>query len=295
MKVINNKNKKGIMFGLIAAACYGTNPLFALPMYANSISPNSTLFYRYFFAVLIYGLWIKLVSKKSLFIPKISILPLFVMGILFSLSSLFLFVSFNYIDAGIACTILFSYPVFVALIMSLFYREKFSKTVLVSLIICSVGISLLNKAEANSILNFKGIIYVLLASLSYAIYIVGVKNINSIKHIKADILSFYVMLFGLLVYIFNLKFCTQLQILNTPFLWFLAVCLAVVPTILSLETLGIAIKLIGSTKTAILGSLEPLTALFIGVLIFHEQLTSKMIIGIILILAGVMIIIFKKK
>lgn len=295
MKTITNRDKKGIIFGSIASVCYGTNPLFALPMYSSAISANSVLFYRYALALIIYALWIKLVSKKSFRISKNTIMPLFIMGILFSVSSLLLYVAFNYIDAGVACTILFSYPVFVAVIMSLFYKEKMTAKVIISLIICLSGISLLHKSDANALLNLKGLVLVILSSLSYAIYIVGVKNINSIKHIKADILTFYVMLFGLLVYVFNLKFCTELQILNTPFLWFCAVSLAIIPTILSLETLGVAIKLIGSTKTAILGSLEPLTALFFGVVIFHEQLTLKMVWGIILIISGVLLIISQKK
>ncbi len=293
MKIIRNKNKKGIILASIAAICYGMNPLLVLPMYKCGIDSNSALFYRYFLAVIIYGLVIKFINKKSLLIPKNSIFPLFIMGLLFSLSSLFLFLSFNYIDAGIACTILFSYPIFVAILMNLFYREKITKTTILSLILCSIGIVLLNNST-NSTLNLKGIIYVLIASLSYAIYIVGIKNINSIKHIKIDIISFYVMLFGLFVYIVNLGFCTHLKILNTPFLWLCAIGLAIIPTIISLETLGAAIKLVGSTKTAILGCLEPLTALFFGVIIFHEQITLKMTFGIILILLAVIIIILKK-
>ncbi len=294
MKTIHNKNKKGLIFGSIAAACYGTNPLFTLPMYSAGIGANSVLFYRYALALFIYALWIKFVTKKSFAIHKNAILPLFIMGTLFSVSSLLLFVAFNFIDAGIACTILFSYPIFVAIIMGIFFKEKITKTVIFSLTLCIIGISLLHKGDTSVALNFKGILLVLLSSLSYAIYIVGVKNIPSIKHLKADILTFYVMLFGLLVYIFNLKFCTELQILNTPFLWILAICLAIIPTILSLETLGIAIKLIGSTKTAILGSFEPLTALFFGVVVFHEQITLKIISGVILIIFGVLLIILKK-
>ena len=102
------------------------------------------------------------------------------------------------------------------------------------------------------------------------------------------------MFFGLLVYIFNLKFCTQLQIIDRPLLWVFAIALSIIPTIISLETINIAIKLIGSTTTAILGALEPLTAIFFGVVIFHEQLTARIVLGVILILIGVLIIVSKK-
>ena len=108
-------------------------------------------------------------------------------------------------------------------------------------------------------------------------------------------MSFYVMLFGLIVYIINLKFCTQLQVLDKPYLWLLAIGLSIFPTIISLETITISIKLVGSTTTAILGALEPLTAIFFGVLVFHEQLTTRICIGVMLILFGVLLIVTRKK
>ncbi len=290
-----NRNKKGIIFGTLAAISYGTNPLFALYLYLGGIRVNSVLFYRYAIAVILYALWIKLISKKSLKIPKKSILPLFILGLLFSGSSLALFMSFKYIDAGIACTILFIYPVIVAFIMHLFFREKINKTTIFSLILTTIGICLLYKGPNNTSINPKGIYVVLLSALLYALYIVGVKNIKSIKQIKSDILSFYVMLFGLFLYIFNLKFCTELQIINTPFLWLCAVGLAIIPTIISIETITLSIKLIGATKTALLGSLEPITALFFGVVLFNQHLDAKIILGIILVLFGVSLSILRKK
>lgn len=284
----------GVVNGAIAAASYGTNPLFALPLYSAGIGVNSVLFYRYFIAVVIYFVWLKLFKRSSLKISKKEFLPLLFLGIIFSLSSLSLFEAFKYIDAGIACTILFIYPIIVAIIMAVFFKEKVTKTVVFSILLTFTGIMLLYKGDSGANLNIHGLVVVLLSALFYALYIVGVKNIPSVKHIKTDKLSFYVMLFGLLVYIYNLKFCTQLQILNTPFLWLCTIALSIFPTIISLETITISIKLIGSTTTAILGAIEPLTAIFFGVLLFNEQLTPRIVLGIFLILTGVILIILRK-
>lgn len=284
----------GVINGAIAAASYGTNPLFALPLFASGIGVNSVLFYRYSFAVILYFLWIKFVKKSSLKLSKKEFLPIFLLGIFFSLSSLTLFDAFKYIEAGIACTILFIYPLLVAIMMWAFFKEKMTKTVIFSILLTSAGIVLLYKGKPGLDLNMHGIIMVLLSALLYALYIIGVKNIPSVKHIKCDKLSFYVMLFGLLVYIVNLKFCTELQIIDRPLMWLCALSLALFPTIISLETITISIKLIGSTTTAILGALEPLTAIFFGVLLFHEQLTPRIISGVILILTGVILIVTRK-
>lgn len=286
-----NNNTKGILNGVIASVSYGMNPLFALPLYAQGIEVNSVLFYRYFFAVVIYFLWLKCVKKISLKIAKCELVPLFFLGIFFSLSSLTLFESFHYIEAGIACTILFIYPVLVALIMAIFFKEKITKTVVSAIFLTSIGIALLYKGKPDSVLSLKGVTIVLASAFLYAFYIVGVKSIKAIKSMNSAKLSFYVMLFGLLVYVVNLKFCTNLQGLTTITAWLFVIGLAIFPTIISLETIGIAIKLIGSTNTAILGALEPLTAIFFGILFFNESLTLRISIGVILILFGVFLII----
>ena len=133
------------------------------------------------------------------------------------------------------------------------------------------------------------------SALSYALYIVGVKNIKIIKHINPSKMCFYVMLFGLFVYLFNIIFNNEPpKSINGLFQWIMLLGIAIFPTILSIETINISIKLIGSTTAAVLGALEPLTAIFFGVLLFHEQLTIRICTGIILILCGVIIMVLSK-
>lgn len=285
----------GFINGTIAAASYGTNPLFALPLYARGLNVNSVLFYRYAIAVLIYALWLKFVKKMSFKITKKELLPIFALGILYSISSITLFSSFQFIEAGVACTILFIYPVIVALIMSIFFKEKLTKTVIGSIFLTSIGILLLYKGKNGISLNINGIILVLFSALSYALYMIGINTIKPIQKINRAKLTFYVMTAGLTVYIYNILTTTPLQTLSTPSMWVFAIGLALFPTIISLETITISIKLIGSTTTAILGALEPLTAIFFGIIFFHEQMTVRIASGVILILIGVFQIILNKK
>lgn len=288
------KRRIGLTYGAFASASYGTNPLFALPLYAAGIGVNSVLFYRYALALAIYFFWLKFIKQISLKITLKESVILLILGLFFSLSSYTLFDAFKYIEAGIACTILFIYPVLVAVIMAIFFKEKITKTVITSIAMITVGISLLYHGKEGATLNLHGVLIVILSALLYSLYIVGVKNIKQVRHMNSAKMTFYVMLFGLILYIINLNFCTELQPLTSPVLWLYAVCLALFPTIISIETINVAIKLIGSTTTAILGSLEPLTALFFGVVIFHEQLTLRIILGIVAVLFGVILIIKRK-
>lgn len=266
--MINNKTK-GFLLGAIAAASYGMNPLFTLPLYSAGMSVDSVLFYRYALAIVVLGIMMKM-QKQSFAIKKADVLPLCIMGLLFSFSSLFLFMSYNYMDAGIASTILFVYPVLVAIIMAVVFKEKVSPVTMFSIALAFAGISLLCKSPGGQTLSLVGITFVFLSSLAYAIYIVGV-NRSSLKDMPIAKLTFYVLLFGLSVYVVRLKFCTGLQLIPTPLLWVNAISLAVFPTVISLVTMTKAIHYIGSTPTAILGALEPVTALFFGVLILESS------------------------
>ncbi len=285
----------GTIFGIVASTSYGTNPLFALPLYSAGISVNSVLFYRYSLALIIYYILLKFIKKVSFKISFKDIIPLIVLSILFAGSSITLFNAFKYIDSGVACTILFIYPIFVALIMSLFFKEKVTKTTISALFLTSIGIILLYNGKLDQKLNTTGIMYILTSALFYALYIVSVKKIKGVRTIPSEKMTFYVILFSLPIFIYNLNFCTQLQVINSPMLWLNVIGLAIFPTIISIEATNVAIKLIGSTYTAILGALEPLTAIFFGVLLFHEVLTTRIIIGIVLILTGVILIILRKK
>ncbi len=286
---MTNNKTKGFILGAIAAASYGMNPLFTLPLYSAGMSVDTVLFYRYSLAVIVLGIMMKF-QKQSFAIKRVDVLPLCIMGLLFAFSSLFLFMSYNYMDAGIASTILFVYPVLVAIIMAVVFKEKVSPITMFSIALAFVGISMLCKSPGGQTLSLVGITFVFLSSLSYAIYIVGV-NRSSLKDMPIAKLTFYVLLFGLSVYVVRLQFCTELQVIPTPMLWINAVSLAVFPTVISLVTMTKAIHYIGSTPTAILGALEPVTALFFGVLVFGEQLTPRIIWGILMVITAVTLII----
>ena len=117
-----NIRTKGYIIGAIAAATYGTNPIFAIPLYKNGMDTNSVLFFRYLLAIPIIIVMMKM-RGRTFSLKKKEILPVISMGIVMSVSSLALFESYNYIGAGIASTILFVYPILVAIIMALLFHE----------------------------------------------------------------------------------------------------------------------------------------------------------------------------
>ncbi len=288
----SNHTLKGFLYGAAAAASYGLNPLFTLPLYSKGIGADSVLFYRYFLALVMMGVMMK-VQHIPFSLRKVELLPLFAMGLFFSFSSLTLFMSYNYMDAGIASTILFVYPVLVAVLMALFFKEKVSLITTASILLAVTGISLLYRGEGGQTLSTLGIVLVFTSSLTYAMYIIGV-NRSVLKEMNVTKLTFYVLLSGLSIYLVRLRFGLDLDWIEQPMMWGNPIGLALFPTIISLITMTKSIHYIGSTSAAILGALEPITALFIGVAVFGEQLTPRIMVGVFLILLAVTLIIAGK-
>lgn len=280
---------KGYLLGIIGSACYGLNPLFALPLYQRGLTPDSVLFYRYFFAIIFLALLMRY-HGQAFALKRNEILPLAIMGVLFSLSSLTLFMSYNYMNAGIASTILFLYPIMVAVISAVVFHEKLSVMTIIAIALAFLGISMLNENGSGKPLDMIGLLLVALSALSYAIYLIGV-NRSVLKSMPTEKLTFYSILFGISIYLVRLNFLTDLQPLTSPFMWMNAIGLALFPTVISLITITASIHLIGSTPTSILGALEPVTALACGVLVFGEALTFKNIIGILMVLSAVTVIV----
>ena len=284
-----NAKAKGYILGSIAAASYGMNPLFALPLYKAGMDPDSVLFFRYLFAIPLLGIMIK-ARGRSFKIQRKETFPLIIMGLLVALSSLTLFLSYNYMAAGIASTLLFVYPIMVALIMAMVFKEKLALQTIVCMLLALGGIGLLYKSEDGSTLSLIGTLLVFASSLSYAIYIVGI-NQTSLKNVATLKVTFYVLLFGLSLFVARLLYS---GVLNTPDQWYLwanLLALAVFPTAISfLGTTG-AIQYIGSTPTAILGALEPVTAIFFGIAVFGESLTVRESFGLVMIIVAVTFVI----
>ena len=284
-----NVKAKGYILGAVAAATYGMNPLFALPLYKAGMNPDSVLFFRYLFAIPVLGMMI-VARGRSFKLKRKEVLPLIIMGLLVALSSLALFQSYNYMDVGIASTLLFVYPILVALIMWIAFKEKLTLPTVLCILLALGGIGLLYKSGDGSTLNLTGIILVMISALSYAIYIVGV-NQSTLKNLATLSLTFYVLLFGLVLFLVRVDFGQSLRVAETWYLWGNLIALAIFPTAISFLCTTQAIQYIGSTPTAILRALEPLTAVFFGVVVFGESLTLRLSCGMLMIILAVTLII----
>ncbi len=291
---MNNSNKvKGFSAGIIAAICYGTNPLGTLKLYHDGFSSGSVLIYRYLLAVMMFAI-VMLFKRESFTVKWGHAIRLAFLGSFFSLSSCTLYVSFQYMAAGIASTLLFVYPIMTAVLMTVFFHEKVTWTTSLAILLAVLGVGLLYQGDGDEKLSTTGFALVMVSSLLYAMYIISVNRWNTtMSNVK---FTFWVLVFGMITMVlFTLISGESFQLLHTPKQWLCATQLALLPTVLSLFFMTISINLIGSTPAAIMGALEPVTAVIIGVFVFGENFSIQLGIGIAAILAGVTLIILKGK
>ena len=278
---------KGYLAAFISAVTYGMIPLFMIPIKQQGFPVDAALFYR-FITTSLFIMGYLFYRKETLRITPREVFIFLVLGLLYALSAEFL-------SPGIASTIFFMYPLIVALALGIFFKEHITFRTMIALIVVLIGVFLLSvKDVTNFSINYIGAGVSLLGAISYALYMLIVnKSKISASGIKV---SFYSTLFS------SVYFLVKLWVIATPLpipevkMSLLLTSFGIVTTLFSIITLIYAIRIIGSTPTAIIGVMEPIVAVAISIWIFQqESLTTNLIIGVLLIIIAVMIDILKPK
>ena len=305
------KGVGGYVFAALAAASYGTNPVFAKPLYADGMNPDSVLLFRYAFGIALLGLlmiwngWRRHNLSTAFRVSRHSLPQLVILGILMALSSLTLFLSYNYMPVGIASTLLFTYPILVAVIMTLVYHEPMSWLVVICLLLATSGVGMLceqgeTPLDTSNLSNSPwgvspfmiGALLVLLSSLSYAIYLVGL-NKTRVRTIASMPVTFYVLCFGFLLFVWRICFGGAFTLPQHGVMWLNLIALGLLPTVVSLLLTAWAIQRIGSTSTALFGALEPVTAVALGIIFLGESINLREFLGMVLIFVSVTLVVYQ--
>lgn len=290
---IDKRRLIGYVAGILAGVSYGTNPLFGKALMDSGVPVMVLLFFRYGIAAVILAFWM-LLRKESFRAERRGIGLLVLLGLLFAGSSITLFCSYDYIPSGLATTLVYLYPVFVALIM-VFLRFYPSWQTWLSILATFGGIILLSAPSDSAQIRIPGVLLAVGAALCYSFYLVIVNRSKRIRNVSEHTLTLYSLLTGTLLFAVIRAFQggSMLEGVDSAADWGNLIGLALVPTMVSMLTLAMSTRYIGPTKTAVLGVFEPLTAILIGTFLFGEPLTGKMAAGIAICVAAVVFMILK--
>ena len=283
MKTISRNAIIGYPAGIITGVSYGLNPLFALPLIKEGASIESILFFRYIISVLLLGAFLFL-NKQSFRINLKQARILFVLGLLYTSSSIFLFEAFKYIASGLATALVFLDPVLVAIIM-VFLKVIPSWPVWLSIFLTFAGVVIMTQSDSTQTISPFGVFLSLVSALVYAMFIVIINRSKTIRNISNSLLTFYTLSVGSVVFFIKLMI-SDAEItagLEKDMAWLNLVGLAILPTIVSTATLAVATRNIGATKASVLGVFEPITAILIGAFVFGEPITTNIIVVIFMI------------
>ena len=285
---------KGIFYAAVSSSTFGLAPFFSITLLLVGFSAFEVLSYRWGIAsvvLVIFGLF----SGCDFRLKRKDLAVVFTLSLLRAITSFSLIIAYQNIASGVASTIHFMYPLAVALVMMFVFREKKSVWVIVAVLMSLSGASVLSLGgvdvkDGNTPM---GLVAACVSVFSYAGYIIGVRKTRAVK-INSTVLTCYVMGLGALFFIIGGCLTEGIRLETQGKVWLYILGLALPATAISNMALVKAIKHIGPTLTSIFGAMEPLTAVFIGIVVFHETSTISGILGMLLIIIAVFIVVVKE-
>ena len=286
---------KGILYAALSSSTFGLAPFFTLSLIIAGYSSFEALSYRWGIATL-FLLTVGLLCKVNFKITGRDFRTIFFLSLFRATTSFSLVIAYQNISSGVASIIHFMYPLAVALTMMLFYKEPKSKIVISAIVLSIIGAVFLSSGDISGLDGGNLVLGTVCASISifsYAGYIVGVRKTRAVN-VPSVALTCYVMGIGSILFIIGGLFTGGVRIETSPHLWLYIAGLSIVATAVSNMALVRGIKLAGPTLTSILGAMEPLTAVVLGIVVFHEGFTWQSAVGIVLILSSVLIVVLNQ-
>ena len=282
-----DKQTLGLINGIISGISFGLIPLFSIPVIAAGMGNVSILVYRFLFGSLAM-LGMLLLKKTDLRVSlselcRIAILSLFYIG-----TALATLECYHYLSSGIATALVYTDPIWCAIIGLIFLGDRFSLKLTSSCLFATLGVMMMTGVfTEDGTFSALGLFWGLLSGLSYPLSLIFVPRLR-LKRIPSLKLTFYVFFIGMLILAaYAILKEGNIEIVTNPTCWTNLILLGLIPTALSNICVTMSLRLVDSTIVAILGAFEPLTAMVIGILILGDSWSIMSLGGTFLILLAV--------
>ena len=295
----------GTLFALVAAIGFSAKAIMVKLAYIDAVDAITLLALRMAFSLPFFLIVAAMENRNTRRPPltakdKLAVIGLGLTG--YYLASYLDFMGLQYISAGLERLILFLYPTMVVLISALVFKHRIVRSVLFALLISYAGIALvflhdLRVLQHNTPPGFfrpLGSLLVFGSALAYAVYLVGAGQ--SIQRIGATRFTAYVMTVACVACLVQFAVTHAVTDLNLPpRVYGLSMAMAVFSTVLPAFLLAAAMHRIGSMHTSMIGSIGPVSTIYLAYVFLGERLSLIQILGSILVLAGVLMISLQKQ
>ena len=284
----------GVVFALLAAVGFSGKAILVKLAYLDGVDAITLLALRMVFAApffIVVALWVRRQHAEPLNMhDRLLVLGLGLIG--YYLSSLLDFLGLQYISAGLERLILFLYPTMTVILAALIYRRAIGRKVMAAMALSYAGIALVflhdagGKQSVNIVL---GSVLVFLSTLSYSSYLVGVGY--AVKRIGTARFTAYAMMVASFASLLQFAVMRPMSALDLPVrVYEYSIAMAIFSTVLPVFLLSYAIRRIGSGSASLIGSVGPVSTIYMAYLFLGERISLLQISGSALVLAGVLIV-----
>ena len=286
------KNQIGVVYVILSAILFGMMPLLARIAYAHGSNAYTVAFTRFFFGSIVLGIIISALPDCTIKISKSQFLTLLKLSAPYAMMPILLYVSYTYIDSGMATTLHFTYPIAVMLIMVVFCKARLDTKQILCAALCVGGMALLY--TPNGQISVLGILLAVASGIVYAVYIVLLGK-SGAKELHSLVLAFWISLLSTaeigLIALFSGNLIFRLEAAG----WAAEVGMALFATVFALVLFQKGVFLCGEVKASLFSTFEPLTGIVIGVIVFHEVLSTKEVVGMLGILTAAVLLVIPAK
>ena len=284
-----NDKVKGIGATLISAVYFGFVPLLMKTVYAGGGNSFTAAFLRFAFSLPLLLIFLK-ARGVDLRITKEELKHFLIITIFgYAGTTLLVFTAYNYIPTGMTTTIHFLYPTFTVAGLMIFFKEKIKASKILCVVLCLIGIVMFydGVGEGGSVI---GIVLALCSAMTYAFYTIFLGKSDVLRDIEPAKRLLYMHSIGSILMLIIGLVSGNLDFHMTPLSWGVMALTANLTCFIGALLYQVGVKYIGSENTAMLSTFEPITSIIIGVLVYSEAMTPKIIIGILAILTSTVII-----
>lgn len=292
--IMQSKFYKGVLFVFLGAICFSTKGIFAKLAFRYGVDGLQILTLRMLFALPFYVIiLIREYKTQPAPIVKNDWINIVTLGLIgYYLAALFDFLGLQYVSASLERNIIFTYPTFVLLMSRIFFKRKIHAIQIIAVAICYTGILLAfysDRASYASSNLMKGTVFVLLSSVTYALYLV--KSDGLIKNVGTIRFTCISMIVSCVAVLVHYLFVHGINIFSFPYqVYLIGVGVAIISTVFPSFLMTKGIEFIGSSNMAIIASVGPIATIFLSNFILKESISFLHIVGTVLVLVGVLII-----
>ncbi|MGC2457280.1 MAG: DMT family transporter [Gallionellaceae bacterium] len=297
--LVNRDVFLGVIFALLAAVGFSAKAILVKLAYLDHVDAVTLLALRMAFSAPFFigvALWARLHHAEPLDRQdRMLVLALGLIG--YYLSSFLDFLGLQYISAGLERLILFLYPTMTVILAALVYKRPIGSRTLAAMALSYAGIALvfmhdMGMKQGGSIALGASLIF--LSTLSYSTYLVGAGH--AIARIGTARFTACAMVVASAASLLQFGVTRPLSALDLPLrVYELSIAMAIFSTVLRVFLLSYAIRRIGSGSASLIGSVGPVSTIYMAYVFLGERISLLQIFGSALVLSGVLIISLSSK